>query len=124
MHTHCVEVLNRAHDDAIVGAVAHHFHLEFFPAEHGLLEENFGGRRQFETVGNDPGEFFKVIGNTAAAAAHRERRSDNGRESDANLFVERFIQCMSDFRPRRFQADFGHGLTKLLAVFGHVDRVA
>ena len=35
MHAHRIEVLDRADDDAIVLLVAHHFHLELFPAEHG-----------------------------------------------------------------------------------------
>jgi len=30
VHAHRVEVLDRAHDDAVVLAVAHHFHLELF----------------------------------------------------------------------------------------------
>jgi hypothetical protein len=31
VHAHRVEVFDRADDDAVIGPVAHHLHLEFFP---------------------------------------------------------------------------------------------
>ena len=34
MHAHRVQIFNRADDDAVVGAIPHHFHLEFLPAQH------------------------------------------------------------------------------------------
>ena len=44
MHAHRVDVLDRADDDAIVLFVAHHLHLELFPAEHALLDQDLVGR--------------------------------------------------------------------------------
>jgi len=41
MHAHRVEVLDRADDDGVVGQVAHHFELEFFPAQRALFDEHF-----------------------------------------------------------------------------------
>ena len=32
MHAHRIEILDRADDDAVVGPIAHHLHLEFLPA--------------------------------------------------------------------------------------------
>ena len=40
MHAHRIEVLDRADDDAIVVLVAHHLHLELFPAEHRFLDQH------------------------------------------------------------------------------------
>ena len=37
---HRVEVLDRADDHGVVGAVAHHLHLELFPADDALLDED------------------------------------------------------------------------------------
>ena len=43
MHTHRIDILDRADDDAIVLAVAHHLHLVFFPTEERFLDQHFGG---------------------------------------------------------------------------------
>ena len=42
--THRVEVLDRAHDDAVVRLVADHFHFELFPANQRLLDQQFARR--------------------------------------------------------------------------------
>ena len=39
VHTHGIEVLDRADDHDVVPAVAHHFELEFLPAEHAALDQ-------------------------------------------------------------------------------------
>ena len=39
MHPHGIEVLDGTDDDAIIPAVAHHLHLEFFPAQHRFFDE-------------------------------------------------------------------------------------
>ena len=45
---HHVEVLDRADDDGVVGQVAHHLHLEFFPSQNTLLDQHFVHWRQLE----------------------------------------------------------------------------
>ena len=39
MHAHRIQVLDRADDDAVVLFIAHHFHLELFPAEERFLDQ-------------------------------------------------------------------------------------
>ena len=41
VHAHRIEVLDRAHHDAVVRAVAHHLHLEFLPADKRFLDQRF-----------------------------------------------------------------------------------
>ena len=48
MHAHRIEIFNRADDDAVVVAVAHHLHLELFPAENRFLDQNFAGHKNIE----------------------------------------------------------------------------
>src|SRR3546814_5782173 len=48
VHTHGVQVLDRANDNAVIGAVAHDFHLVFFPAQQGFFDEQFFGGRSEE----------------------------------------------------------------------------
>ena len=44
VHTHRVEIFDRADDDAVVCLVAHHLHLEFFPAQKRFFNQQFVGR--------------------------------------------------------------------------------
>src|SRR3989441_3745650 len=48
VHPHGIEVLDRADDHDVVPAVAHHFELEFLPAEHAALDQRrvHGGKLQ------------------------------------------------------------------------------
>src|SRR5208282_4939873 len=88
MHAHRVKVLDRADDDAVIVLVAHHFHLEFFPADHRLLDQHFMGRTRFEATLDHRDEFFAVVGNPAAAAADRERWTNDGRKTDHRLYLQ------------------------------------
>ena len=45
MNPHRIHILDGAHDDAVVVAVADHLHLVFFPTDHRFLEEHLVGRR-------------------------------------------------------------------------------
>ena len=112
MHAHRVDIFNRTDNDAIIGAVAHHFHLIFFPAEHAFFDQNFGDRRGVQTAFNNGDEFFPIISNTAAGAAHGKARSDNRWQADKLQGFKRFFQCVGDTRARAFQADFIHCLAK------------
>ncbi len=69
MHAHRIEVLDRADDDAIVLLVAHHLHLELFPAEHRFLDQHFVGRGGVEAAFDDVEELFLVVGDASAGAA-------------------------------------------------------
>ena len=68
---HRVDVLDRADDDDVVGAVAHHLELELAPADHGLVEQHLADRRGLEALGDDPLELRVGAGDPAAAAAER-----------------------------------------------------
>ncbi len=82
MHAHRVDVLDRADDDAVVGAVAHHLHLELFPSKDAFLDQHFGGRRGVEAGGDDVVELGAVVGDAAAGAAHGEGGADDRRQAD------------------------------------------
>ena len=124
VHAHRVEVLDAAHDDAVVRGVADHFHLEFLPAEHRFLDQHFAGRRQFEAAVDDLDQFLAVVGDAAAAAAEGEAGPDDGGIADPGLDVERLFQRTRDLRLRAFQADLGHRHPEQFAVLGHADGLA
>ena len=72
MHTHRVEVFNRADDDAIVVAVAHDFHLKLFPSEQRLFNQQLVSWRCFQAPLADGFKFFGVVRNTTTGTTHGE----------------------------------------------------
>ena len=123
MHAHRIEIFDRADNDAIVGAVAHHLHLVFLPAQHGFFQQHLAGRRQIQTALQNLDQFLAVIGDAAAAAAEGEGRADDGRKADGRMLAQCLFHAVGDHRARRLQADFGHGAAEAVAVLGHVDGI-
>ena len=72
VHAHRVHVLDGADDDGVPRLVAHHLHLEFLPADQGLLYEDFAVQRRGEPARDDFAEFPGVVRNAAARSAEGE----------------------------------------------------
>ncbi len=62
VHAHRVDVLDRADDHDVVGAVAHHLELELAPADDRLVEQHLPDRRGLEAVRDDPLELLGACG--------------------------------------------------------------
>ena len=80
MHAHRIEIFDGTDDHAVIHPVAHHFHLEFFPAHQRFLDQHFVDGRKIKAASDDHIELFAVVSDAAASAAQSERRSDNERE--------------------------------------------
>ena len=83
MHAHRIEILNRAHDDAVVGQVAHHFEFVLFPAQHALFNQHFMYRRQVEPARQNLFKIFAVVSDATTRSAHGEARPQDHRKPDA-----------------------------------------
>ena len=81
VHAHRIDVLDRADDDEVVGAVAHHLELEFLPADDRFFEQDLVDRAQIDAAARQLAELLDVVGDAAADAAERERRADDDRET-------------------------------------------
>ena len=121
MDAHRIDILDRADDDGIVGAVAHDFHLIFLPTEQRFLDQHFGGRRGVETGGDDSDELVAIIGDAAAGAAHGEARADDRGQADELQRGHRLFHGVGDTRARGFEADLIHRIAEFLAILGLVD---
>ena len=121
MHTHGVQVFNRADDDAVVGLVAHHLHLEFFPAQQRLFDEQLFRGRSLQAALANGLEFFGVIGNASAGSAQGETGADHGRKPQIFLRNPSLVHAVGDSGTGRPQADLGHRVFELEPVFGFVD---
>src|SRR6185436_625523 len=69
VHTHGIDVLDRADDNEVVGDVAHHLELEFLPADDGLFDEDLVHRAEVQAAAGELAELLDVIGNAAADTA-------------------------------------------------------
>ena len=101
VYAHRIEVLDRAHDDAVVRVVAHHLHLVLLPADQRFLDQKLVGRGWPRTALADLDELFHVVGDAAAGAAEGEGRTDDGREADTALHLQRLFHAVGDGRTRR-----------------------
>ncbi len=124
VHAHRVDVLDRADDDAVVGPVADHLHLELFPAEHQLLDQDLGDRRGVETGGHDLLVFLAVIGDAAAPAAERVARPDDRRQADPVQGIGGLGERAHRGAPWHLEADPRHRLAEQLAILGLGDCLA
>ena len=96
VHAHRVEIFDRANDDAVVCLVAHHLHLEFFPSQKRLFNQQLVGRRGFQTALADHLKLFGVIGDAPARASERKAGSNHGRKSDGLLDDPGLLHRMRD----------------------------
>ena len=117
-----VEVLDGADDDAVVGLVAHDFHLVFLPAEEGFFDEDFVHGRKFDAVLGDGFKLLLIVTDAAARAAEGERRANDERKL-ADLFrnVAGFIQIVCDAGDGNVESDLKHQFLEREAVFALVD---
>ena len=120
---HWVEVLDRADDDAIVFFVAHDLHLDLFPADQRLLDQQFVHRAGLETALADRQKLLLVVGDTATRAAQRKRGTNDRRKTDSRLDFLRLGHRMGDTGARRLQADVRHRRLEFLTILGFLDGV-
>ena len=121
MHAHRIDVLDGADDDAVVLRVADNLHLVLFPAEDGFLDQDLRRGRGFEAPLGDVHVFFAIVGDTAARAAKREGRPDDGRKLDVVERVLRLGEVLGQLRARGRKPDLGHRLAEQQAILGLVD---
>ena len=86
-----IEILDGADDDGVVGQIAHHFELEFLPAEDALFDQDFVDRRKIEAALQNLFGFLAVVGDAAARAAHGEAGAQNHGIADARGEFQAFV---------------------------------
>ena len=79
MDAHCVHVLDGADDHGVSSLVAHHFHLEFLPADERLLDKDLVVERRLESARDDFAELVRVVRDSTARSAEREAGADDER---------------------------------------------
>ena len=83
MHTHGVEVLDGAHDDAVTGVVTHDLHLVLFPALDGFLDQHLVGGRELQALAHDGDELLVGVRDATTGAAEGKARTQHAGISHA-----------------------------------------
>ena len=108
VHTHRVQILNRADDDKIAFGVPHQLQLIFFPTEQAPVDQHLAQRALADAVGSDPPQFAAVVSDAAASAAHGERWPNQDWIADDIGKGKRVIHRAHDFAIWHVKADFSH----------------
>ena len=124
MDPHGVEVFDRADDDAVIVLITHHFHFVLFPADQRFINQQFVGRREVQPAGTNFFELFTVVSDTAAGAAHGERRTDDAWVAHVCGHRQRFFHGVRNAGTRGIQTDFLHCHIEATAVFRFINRVS
>ena len=83
MHAHWIKVFDGANDDAIIRAVTHDFHLELFPSEQRLFDQQLACWRGFKAATTNRFKLFGVIGNATTGTTKREAWTNHQRKTAA-----------------------------------------
>ena len=124
VHAHRVEVFDRADDHRVVGIIAHHLHLVFFPADERFLDEDRVNGAQIDSVGGHPVEFFAVVGDPAAGASQGEARPQDAREADLVADCAGLVEGVCQAAAGALEADLVHARLEEVAVLRLADRLA
>ncbi len=80
-------------------------------------------RAHVDATADQLAELFDVVGDAAADAAHRERRTDDRREADLFNRRQRIVQRAAVDAVRHVGADLAHRVAEQQPVLGEFDRV-
>ena len=122
VHTHRVEVLDRAHHHHVVAAVAHQLELEFLPAVDGFLDQHVGRGRRGKAVAGHPVDVLGGVGHARAEPAHRERRPHHDRQPEFGDGLANLVHGETHTGAGGFAADLGDDVLELLPVLAALDR--
>src|SRR5690606_8572297 len=119
---HGIDVLDRADDDDVVGAVAYHLELELLPADDAAVDQNFIDRREVDAATHRDLELVRVVRDAAARPAERERRPDDRGIAGIANDPQRLVVRPREAAVRDLEAEPRHGGAELLAILRHADR--
>ena len=121
MDSHGIDVLDRTDDDRIVRDIPDDLHLEFFPSQETLVDQDLPVGRSVEA---GPAKVFVVVfvvGDSAARASKRESRSNDGGQADMLQSIPGLVETARDPGFGAFETDFVHRLSKKLPILRFPD---
>ena len=119
--THGVEVLDRAHHDAVVGRVAHDFELVLLPAGNGAFHQNLPDRAGGQALPGQLRETFHGVGDAGARTTENEARPHHDGEADGQGDPLGLVEGVGESRFGHLETDVLHRRLEAIAVLGGGD---
>ncbi len=121
VHTHRVEVLDRADDHTVVRAVTHDLELVLLPALDRLLDQDLRDGAGVEAVGRHALVLLHRLGDAGTPTAEDVGGPDDDGKADLVDRRPRLVHGVGDGGPGGLEPDLGHGDLELLAVLCRLD---
>ena len=121
MDAHGIEVFDGADDDAVAGKITHDLEFKLFPTEDAFFDEDFVDGRKIDAAFENLFEFFAIVSNAAAGAAHGEAGAQDDGIADAFGKFQAVVEIVDELRLRHVEADFLHRIFEEETVFGFFD---
>ena len=113
-----VDVFHVTDRNRVALGVAHDLVLDFLPAGDTLLDQNFIHTRVHNAGRGDLTQLLPRVGDAAACAAERVRRTDDDRQADFPGKLDRVLHRVDDLGCDAWLADLFHRVLEHLAVLG------
>ena len=123
MHTHGIEVLNAAHDHAVVRHVAHDFQLELLPTRDGFLDEDLANGRRDDALRSEVEKVILIVRDPGAGSSEDKARSDDDGPTDLFRDVERGLDVVSETRLGNLESNVAHRFFEQFAILRGRDRL-
>ena len=121
MHAYGVKVFHITDSDTVIIAITHDLVFDFLPAGHAALNQHLTNQGVVQSLDYDVDEFFFVLRDTAARAAHGVSRAHDYRVAD---FIGKVHSAGHIFHNGAFRdrlSEFFHGFLEELPVLGLLD---
>ena len=123
MDAHGINVLNKADRDHIVVRITDDLQFQFFPAKDRFFHKHLAHQTGLQASGADRLQFFPVVHQAAAGAAHGIGRTQHHRIAQFFSNGKRFVHAVRHLASRHLDAQRIHGILKLDPVLAPLDGV-
>jgi hypothetical protein len=123
VHSHRVDVLDRADDHHVVVVIAHHLELELAPADHRLLHEHLADRAGGQALGHHLAILRLGPGDAAPGTTHREAGPHDRGQADLEERPLGLAHRLDRGAARHAQPRPLHRRAEQVAVLGAPDRL-
>ena len=123
VHAQRVDILDEADGDHVVLGVPNHLQLQLFPAQDGLFHQHLAHHTGLQAPGAHRLQFFHIVYQTAAGAAHGVCRAQNHRIPQLVGDGQRLFHTVSHLAAGHLDAQTVHGFLKFNPILAALDGV-
>ena len=123
VHAQRIDVLDKADSDHVAFHIADNLKLQLFPAKNRLFHQHLSHKTGLQSSCHDCLQFFFIINQTAAGAAHSIGRTENHRITELLSDGKTVLHTVGNLASGHLDAQLVHGLLKLDAVLAALNSV-